>query len=133
VPLPVVSVASVRATAYNAEFDAIADATIQTIIDEVAPLYSGDLLSTGEGVRGLRDKAANLHVAHLLFIDVVNGDQPGGGAPISSVSLRGVGTISYAIAAQQQPALGDALSVPSPYLRRLMQQRDAMPPGCVGV
>jgi hypothetical protein len=132
VPLPSVSVASVRATAYNAEFDTIADATIQTIIDEVAPLYSGNL-SAGEGVRGLRDKAANLHVAHLLFIDVVNGDQPGGGAPISSVSLRGVGTINYAIAAQQQPALGDALSVPSPYLRRLMQQRDAMPPSAVGV
>lgn len=105
---------------------AIPDAEIVKVIDEVCPLYAGQMIATSKH----RPDAINLHVCHVLWLtlnSVAAGPVPFG-APVAEADLEGVGKLKFAVANVNPGDLIDLLKIPSPYLARLLMKRRAMVP-----
>jgi hypothetical protein len=129
--------ADVKALPFSASlaatFASIADAKIQTLIDEVAKLFGSEEVKR----HSQRDQAVLLGAAHSLYLAlqaegvIGGGGGGGGGAVLSSVTLQGVGTKSWAVSAFEPEQLSDWLLTPSPWLSRLKAILDTFPPGII--
>lgn len=111
--------------------NAILDADVQMVIDEVCELYAGDLLTSTKG----KPDAVRLHVAHILWLGLnmsTSGPVPFG-APVVEADLDGVGKLKFAIANLTPAQLADIFSIPSPYVARLNNKRHSLPPAVMVV
>jgi len=112
-------------------FAGVADARVQELIDTAAKI-----LGSPEVKRHTqRDRAVLLLAAHLLYLQLaaegaINANGGGiAGAVLSSVTLQGVGTKSWAVSAVSQADLADWQTAYSPWLVQLNAILDTFPPG----
>lgn len=109
--------AQTRAISLSTEFDSVADATIDSALEEVALQYTG---ITGEPEH---TRILALHACHLLRLAGL-GSSGGAGGPVTSASAGAV-SVSYAIAAVAPSA---ALDLRTPYGERCLALLAALPP-----
>lgn len=117
--------------ALTAAFAAVTDGKIQTLIDNVAKWFGSAEVQR----HTQRDEAVLYGAAHLLYLalvaeGVIVGPGGGGGlgAVVSSRSLEGVGSESYAVVALTPAQANDWLALSSPFSLKLHGILATFPP-----
>jgi hypothetical protein len=112
-----------------ASFAAISDAKVQRFIDNCASWFgSAEVLQHTQ-----RDEAVLYGAAHLLWLQLNDegalGNGGGGFGLVSSQTLVGVGSISYAVQALTPEQLAEWWKRPSPFSAKLNGITSTFPPG----
>ncbi len=117
--------------ALKAVFAAVDDADVQNLINNMASQFG----SAEVKKHSRRDEAVKYGAAHLLYLqlqaeDALPGGGGGGGAGVlSSITLVGVGSKSFAVQALDPEQENDWLTLKSPFSVKLHMIIATFPPG----
>ena len=109
------------------EFDSIADARVQTFLDEA-------ILEVGEGAWGtLYEKGVFLLAAHMLAIDQLNQSSGGGGSVVGELTSRKIGDVTVTLASSQSSNDDDKWYTRTTYGAEYLRLKKRMGMGIVAV